>query len=509
MNNGPDNDGNNDSLLLPLKDDQHVVLGRYNGKKTKPLTTATEIYKNEVRTDIPTTKNVTDSDIRKLKNKMSELVPAEMPHSQPPEISFWVDATVAEKAGVLAKLLHVHPQMRTCLDFDGEEVVLVQDNNFFLKQDLAWKRRNPRSTKKVSSAKKTKSDRCQRTAGDGKKLAGGEEPANVAGSVSSTAASGSAASSKGNCVAASKAAPNTSRFQIVDTSSTPLDEQVKRLGDKWIAEDPRGEIQDRRRSMVLTLKSILNQYSSTLKKISLLKNARMQDELSGMHEAMLVPVANTLGNSMIDWCERYPTTCLSGERNEWMEERQQERDGSDTADAARQPLPLADDEAHNLDDLVSFDVDIQTSECEGESPTAQSDERIGSLNQQQAADAEIQLASEQDFPPLGAPLFNDDTQPYRESASLWLHQLFDGTKKKRAARPATAEETPTGSHAPSKKMRNLKRNALLNGKLQNQSAGQRIRSEGAKMLDSLVASKIRTEKISVPKRNTMLSQLKN
>ena len=122
--------------VLPLQP-YHVILGRYNdGKKTKPLTPAVEMYK-KARSQTKRAKNPSVSKLRQIKHETTALLQEELAYGQPPLISFWVDVHKASQAGKLAELKQAHPQLRSCKDFDGEQVTFVQDHDdFFLRADL-------------------------------------------------------------------------------------------------------------------------------------------------------------------------------------------------------------------------------------------------------------------------------------------------------------------------------------------------------------------------------------
>ena len=119
--------------LLQLED-HHVVLGRYNGTKSRSLTPATQIYRC-ARQGIRRTNQLSDEEVQAIKDDVTNLLRKEMGQSDIPQVEFCVDIS---KAGNTAS--H-HNQLLYCFDQDRKVIVLVPDvNNFFLKIDVASKR---------------------------------------------------------------------------------------------------------------------------------------------------------------------------------------------------------------------------------------------------------------------------------------------------------------------------------------------------------------------------------
>jgi DNA uptake protein ComE-like DNA-binding protein len=138
---------------LLLLEQHNVVLGRYNnGKKVKALTPAVDVYK-QVRSQIRRTKYLSTSEVAHIKQTTSLLLQKELKSNHPPPISFWVDINKAKQAGKLTELQTAHPQLRYCQDFDGEQVVFVEDHeDFFLKADIDTKRRKTSTTTSTTSS---------------------------------------------------------------------------------------------------------------------------------------------------------------------------------------------------------------------------------------------------------------------------------------------------------------------------------------------------------------------
>lgn len=114
--------------LLPLREN-HVILGRYNHSKTKPLTRAVDMYKEVRSSQGKRSKNHSFSKISSIKQGTALLLQEELAYARLPQVTFWVCLHKARGAGKLDELEKAHPEFRTCVDFDGQEAVFVRDHN--------------------------------------------------------------------------------------------------------------------------------------------------------------------------------------------------------------------------------------------------------------------------------------------------------------------------------------------------------------------------------------------
>ena len=302
--------------LLPLEQ-WHVVLGRYNhGKKIKALTHAVESYKT-VRRQIRRTKNLTRPEIFKIKFQTTTLLQQELAFSQPPRISFWVDVDKARAAGKLEELMAAHPQCRVTKDFDGEEVVFVQDrNDFFLQADIDTKRRKPTAGFKDEEEKGRKG-KCFREIQHNGSIV---RKQSTGASVVSTCSTAPTLSTLGFSTASEQTMLNAQRFRLAVSSTVPLEVEIESACCNWIGEAPKSlEVIKRKTRLVEIFKAYVSYYQTFLMGRNPFRNSPVPG-LQEMNEEILVHVTNKLGNSMVEWYGKHPSTCMPGEVNAWNDE---------------------------------------------------------------------------------------------------------------------------------------------------------------------------------------------
>ncbi|CAB9502567.1 expressed unknown protein [Seminavis robusta] len=304
---------------LPLEK-HHVVLGRYNReKKTKALTPAVRMYK-KVRDQVERGKNKGVEQLRHIQHETSVLLQEELfNEGKLPTVTFWVDVNKAQKDGKLEELEQANPQLRTCLDFDGEAVVFVQDHqDFYLKADLAGhkKNRSKKSSNVATTVKKTKLLRHTLESHTGEK-----ESSNRTARTVSTLGSSSCSTSSTIVSGSQQQQPDTKKpFQIIQPMADSLLEQVERICSQWIQRGSNNsDAIKRKTALAEVLQSYVSFYQRLLEENNPCHHSPVKI-LQQMNETILVQVTNTLGNSMMDWYEQYPDTCLPGEANEWNKE---------------------------------------------------------------------------------------------------------------------------------------------------------------------------------------------
>lgn len=273
---------------LPLLHAIHyVVLGRYNGKKTRPLTPATRIYRS-VRKGIRRTKNLSGKEIQHIQEETTRLLREDKGAPDLPEVVFCVDV---QKAGER----YQHLEFLPCLvDYDGEEVFLVQDvDHVFLKLDVDSKRHTDSIASKPRAKVKTMA------------------PIKTA-SIVSTA---STVTTSASTVVSDAATQDATRFGL--QGGTDLEEEMDMVCVRWIGEGPGVEAMKRKMELVEAYKEYFHYYETLLNHHNPWANSHVP-QLRSVNDSLLAHFANQVGSSMVEWYEKYPDSCLKGEDNVWV-----------------------------------------------------------------------------------------------------------------------------------------------------------------------------------------------
>ena len=319
-----------DLLLQPY----HVVLGRYNhNKKTKPLTPAVDLYR-QVRSQ--TKRSYSMEQLDHVRQAVAVLLQEDRCYKQTPTVTFWVDVTKARMAGKLEELQGAHPQLRSCIDFDGQQVTFVQDHDdCFLRADLmAFKSDRRRAPSKKNASSGIASSRVI-VGNDAVTTIGKFAPASMERRGSARTVS----------TLADQDARTVSTLADTDTSLTDvfhsgssiagnyfqlvlgskrrqslLGEETDLLCCHWISEGPpRFDTIRRKTYMVEIFKSFMKHYETILTEQDHFRTSPVPT-LRRMKDSILVQVTNTLGNAMVEWYNQHPDTCLPGEAHEWVVE---------------------------------------------------------------------------------------------------------------------------------------------------------------------------------------------
>ena len=288
-------------MALPLEH-HHVILGKFRvGKKDlhRQLTKATPLYK-KVRLETRRTTNLLDTEIRELKNTTSLRLQEQLQCFHPPDISFWVDVKRAEKDSKLDELKQANPQLRFA-NVEGVVVTFVEDHYYFyLRKDV-----------KEANKKKDVKEANKRSSASGNPTRGpttGPTPAPTTGPTQIPTTGPTPAPIPGPTPAPLPGP--TKWFQIGSVASSEgLKAAVDEVCNRWVEEGPNNQV-TRKTSLVKTFKSVFNYYQVLLEGNNAFKDSPVLQELNG---AILVLVANTLGNSMIEWNEFYASVCLTVE----------------------------------------------------------------------------------------------------------------------------------------------------------------------------------------------------
>lgn len=313
----------------------YVVLGHYNGKKYRPLTPATQIYRTLKTQRIRRTLNLSPIEIQLIKDEATQLLRQQLGRNDCPQVVFCVD--VRKAAGAARNYLH-QPVLSGdgWIDLDGDRVELLEDiNNEFLKKDVDTKRRCAKNPSCRGPLFKTPSKR--------RVSLGASSNA----STLTTAATSVTGMSDDLSGSSGSLRLRLHRFQLQSTST--MAEESEQLCVQWIGEGPSLEDIKRKTQLVTAFKACLQHYRTILPPLT---GCRIPEILS-MHDNLLVQVTNQLGNSMLDWYERYPSSCLPGEENPWVTPQDLGPTGTSTV-AARPPRSPSDTGIETM----SFDEDF-------------------------------------------------------------------------------------------------------------------------------------------------------
>ena len=300
-------------------------------KKTKPLTLATKIYK-ELKSHVKRGKSLPDSVLAKVKHDIGQRLKEELNYHDAPTVSFVVDLHKAWKAKkVVAVGLSAKSDVFQGRDHDGVPVYFVYDqNDYFLRQDLSQKRRPPVPSDDVFagtvSSKKLKKDSPQ--VGTLATLAVAtsivqncrqNESRTPATSKSPTNSSITKpmATSEGELRVGLPSPPQAPRFLLEAKTDQSLDDQIENACFRWVEASKNTPGMSRKLKLVEKLKQTVAFYKRVLEEHNPFPHS-IVPELWQLNETLfLITVANTLGNSMICWYDRFPDTCGPDEANPW------------------------------------------------------------------------------------------------------------------------------------------------------------------------------------------------
>lgn len=347
---------------LPSLQAHHAVLGRYLGSKTKPLNGTTRIYR-DVRKTTKRTKHFLTNEITSLKQSITKRARTELKNPQLPAVAFVVDIHKAQDAGKLDALLArggVVLVRKQVPDGGQEEIVFVEDpDDHFLKADLDSKKRPGKAATVASdcsnSAKKRKQNNCDAvaTATTTTTISSSIPPQRLVSPLqsmdySSSNCDRSHKSGGGDCGAPSVITTTTARTDassltdrtfkpLVATSATIsatpeprfqiqsskgahsfdyLQEQAHIVCENWIQNEDDGlEVMLRRANLAQSFQAYCGHYKRRLQSNPLADSPI--PALRNMNEEQFVTIVNTLGNAMVEWYVKFPSSCLEGEANAW------------------------------------------------------------------------------------------------------------------------------------------------------------------------------------------------
>lgn len=341
---------------LPTLQAHHAVLGRYLGSKTKPLNDTTRFYR-DIRKTTKRTKHFLTNEITSLKQFITKRARTELKNPQLPAVAFVVDIHKAQDAGKLDALLArdglvlVRKQVP---DGGHEEIIFVEDpDDHFLKADLDSKKRPGKAAtvaSDASSAKKRKQN-CDAVATT---ISSSMPPQRLVSPLqsmdySSSNCDRSLKSGGGDCGAPSVITTTTARTDAssltertfkpmavtsaTTTSATPeprfqiqsskgarsfdcLEEEAHIICENWIQDEDDGlEVMLRKASLAQSFQVYCGHYKRRLQSNPLADSPI--PALRNMNEDQFVAVINTLGNAMMAWYTKFPSSCLEGEANAW------------------------------------------------------------------------------------------------------------------------------------------------------------------------------------------------
>ncbi|CAB9526908.1 expressed unknown protein [Seminavis robusta] len=113
-------------------------------------------------------------------------------------------------------------------------------------------------------------------------------------------------------------------FQLEIGAIVDIEAEVDQICCRWICAGPELEVIKRKTTLVEAFVSHVLEYQHVLcgNGSPLLNSPAV--ELQQLNETLLVQAVNVLGNSMVEWFHKFPSSCLPGEENAWLEQFQQQ-----------------------------------------------------------------------------------------------------------------------------------------------------------------------------------------